>query len=68
MFKLDWIESPEGLAERVQYLLEDDRFLCPEENYEVRMLEKIRMMLQRLMEFSELPTSFFGTGYCGYHV
>jgi len=36
LFNLDHLkDDPERLAEHVRYLLEDDRFLCPEENYEV---------------------------------
>jgi len=35
MLRLDRLKEPEKLAERVQFLLEGDRFLCPEENYEV---------------------------------
>jgi hypothetical protein len=38
MFRLDRFKSPDELAERVLFLLEDDRFLCPEENYEVWLL------------------------------
>ena len=30
-------QEPEAMAERVQYLLEDDRFLCPEGSYKVRV-------------------------------
>ena len=30
-------QEPEAMAERVQYLLEDDRFLCPEGSYQVRV-------------------------------
>ena len=39
LFNLKHLKSnPQDLAEHVQYLLEDDRFLCPPENYEVRNL------------------------------
>ena len=41
MFKLDQIKDREKLAEQVQFLLEDDHFLCPEENYEVRTIYKV---------------------------
>jgi hypothetical protein len=30
-------QEPEAMAERVQYLLEDDRFLCPEGSYQVKV-------------------------------
>jgi hypothetical protein len=33
---LNQFENPNELAEQIEYLLEDDRFLCPVENYEVR--------------------------------
>jgi len=36
LFKLNEFENPDELAEQIEYLLEDDRFLCPVENYEVR--------------------------------
>ena len=36
LFKLNKFEDPDELAEQIEYLLENDRFLCPEENYKVR--------------------------------
>jgi hypothetical protein len=36
LFKLNQFENPYELAEQIEYLLEDDRFLCPVENYQVR--------------------------------
>jgi hypothetical protein len=44
MFKLDRLKEPEKLAERVQFLLEGDRFLCPEENYEVYLTADIALV------------------------
>ena len=39
LFNLDHLKhDPQGLAEHVQYLLDDDRFFCPPENYEVKNL------------------------------
>lgn len=44
LFELKQLEGdPEKLAERVQYLLENDRFLCPEEDYTVcRVVQSCR--------------------------
>ena len=67
MYKLDRIKEPEELAEWVKLLLEDDRFLCPEENYEVKKLKRFSSLFQRLIKLLGLPTSFFKSGVCGSH-